>query len=47
MWRQRQLLWVWFLSEPKKVLMAIEEVKREVAKQEVNVFKTSGLKRKV
>uniref|UniRef100_A0A1A9X2Z9 HAUS augmin-like complex subunit 3 N-terminal domain-containing protein n=1 Tax=Glossina brevipalpis TaxID=37001 RepID=A0A1A9X2Z9_9MUSC len=47
LWRYRQLLWVWFLREPSRVLHAIEETKKIASKDSsIAALKTIGIKRK-
>lgn len=31
-WSYSQLLWMWYLIEPNRVVQAIEEIKREASK---------------
>ncbi|ALC48317.1 dgt3 [Drosophila busckii] len=44
LWRYQQLLWIWFLTEPQRVLQAIDVVKRESANVPQRL--TGGLQRK-
>lgn len=43
MWRNNQLLWVWFLTEPKKVMSAIKDIKAKSSIEGRSAFKASGL----
>uniref|UniRef100_A0A1A9ZVI3 HAUS augmin-like complex subunit 3 N-terminal domain-containing protein n=1 Tax=Glossina pallidipes TaxID=7398 RepID=A0A1A9ZVI3_GLOPL len=46
LWRYRQLLWIWFLRDPSRVLRVIEEIKR-MASKVPQISKTlGGIKRK-
>uniref|UniRef100_A0A1B0G2E8 HAUS augmin-like complex subunit 3 N-terminal domain-containing protein n=1 Tax=Glossina morsitans morsitans TaxID=37546 RepID=A0A1B0G2E8_GLOMM len=46
LWRYRQLLWMWFLRDPSRVLRVIEEIKR-IASKVPQISKTlGGIKRK-
>ncbi|CAD7076673.1 unnamed protein product [Hermetia illucens] len=44
-WRFQQVLWIWFLTEPKKVIQAIEEA-RKAASKISSVKMLAGIKRK-
>ncbi|XP_058976577.1 augmin complex subunit dgt3-like [Musca domestica] len=48
LWRYSQLLWIWFLTEPRRVLHAIEEAKKAAAKvpQMTGIKTLGGIKRK-
>uniref|UniRef100_A0A1I8NTR8 HAUS augmin-like complex subunit 3 N-terminal domain-containing protein n=1 Tax=Stomoxys calcitrans TaxID=35570 RepID=A0A1I8NTR8_STOCA len=48
LWRYSQLLWIWFLTEPRRVLHAIEEAKKAASKvPQITGIKTlGGIKRK-
>ncbi|CAO1393918.1 unnamed protein product [Diamesa serratosioi] len=42
--RCKEFLWIWFLSEPKKVIAAIKEVESIAAKQGTTNYKALGMK---
>ncbi|XP_065367961.1 augmin complex subunit dgt3 [Calliphora vicina] len=48
LWRYSQLLWIWFLTEPRRVLHAIEEAKKAASKvpQFTGIKALGGIKRK-
>ncbi|XP_075168643.1 dim gamma-tubulin 3 isoform X2 [Haematobia irritans] len=48
LWRYSQLLWIWFLTEPRRVLHAIEEAKKAASKvpQMTGIKTLGGIKRK-
>ncbi|XP_020716265.1 augmin complex subunit dgt3 isoform X2 [Ceratitis capitata] len=48
LWRYNQLLWIWFLTEPRRMIMAIEETKKAASKVPtiVGMKSLSGIKRK-
>ncbi|XP_023305441.2 augmin complex subunit dgt3 [Lucilia cuprina] len=48
LWRYSQLLWIWFLTEPRRVLHAIEEAKKAASKvpQLTGIKALGGIKRK-
>lgn len=41
--RYYQVLWIWFLSEPKKVIEAIKDVKAKSTAGGSSSFKTTGI----
>jgi hypothetical protein len=46
-YRSQNMLWIWFLTEPKKVLVAIKEVTQAAANTQSAAFKNiSGIIRK-
>ncbi|XP_036331212.1 augmin complex subunit dgt3 [Rhagoletis pomonella] len=48
LWRYSQLLWMWFLTEPRRMIMAIEEAKKAASKVPTiaGMKSLSGIKRK-
>ncbi|XP_011181567.2 augmin complex subunit dgt3 [Zeugodacus cucurbitae] len=48
LWRYSQLLWIWFLTEPRRMIMAIEEAKKAASKVPTiaGMKSLSGIKRK-
>ncbi|XP_067632452.1 augmin complex subunit dgt3 [Eurosta solidaginis] len=48
LWRYSQLLWIWFLTEPRRMIMAIEEAKKAASKipNTAGIKSLSGIKRK-
>uniref|UniRef100_A0A1B0BZF0 HAUS augmin-like complex subunit 3 N-terminal domain-containing protein n=1 Tax=Glossina palpalis gambiensis TaxID=67801 RepID=A0A1B0BZF0_9MUSC len=46
LWRYRQLLWMWFLRDPSRVLRVIEEIKKMAAKAPQILKTLGGIKRK-
>ncbi|XP_054738284.1 augmin complex subunit dgt3 [Anastrepha obliqua] len=48
LWRYSQLLWVWFLTEPRRMIMAIEEAKKAASRVPTiaGMKSLSGIKRK-
>nr|XP_014096129.1 augmin complex subunit dgt3 [Bactrocera oleae] len=48
LWRYSQFLWIWFLTEPRRMIMAIEEAKKAASKvpSTAGLKSISGIKRK-
>lgn len=42
MWRHRQMLWIYFLAEPKKILKVLKEMSNEINASSTKVFNISA-----